>query len=250
MSFEKSDGSDLSQLKKVALGKDEDMIASDTQRDYAKSIDSWALDAATIAKFTNNDCKLYLASASQRRKDLLEQIAVFPDHIISADIDEKQAKGESVREMTARLANEKAAAVAPQVKDGYVLAADTAIEIGGKAMGKALHAQDVSKMLSRLSGRKHRVYSSVVLLKIQENKIVRAACKISKTTVALKAISVAELNEYVASGLGIGREGGFNIQTHLEAFVKSIDGSYSGIIGLPLYETNNILISLGYKNTR
>ena len=193
-----------------------------------------------------NNYKLYLASASPRRQQLLEQIGILPDEIVPADIDEKPILGESVNKMTARLALNKAQKVASGITEGFVLAADTAIEIGGKSLGKAHNLEEVLKMISRLSGKKHRVYTTVALIKVSNGVIEKHAHKTSKTIIALKKLTPQELKEYVVCGLGIGREGGFNIQTQLEAFVKSVNGSYSGIIGLPLYETNNLLTGLGF----
>ena len=191
--------------------------------------------------------RLYLASASPRRKDLLQQIGVVPDQIIVANIEETPLKGELVDKMTQRLAILKAEEVAKQIEDGYVIAADTAIEIGRKTLGKAENEEDVARMIERLSGRKHRVYTSVVVALVRDHKIIKSAIKTSKTTITLKRLSKSDLDSYIKSGHGIGREGGFNIQGMVECFVKSINGSYSGIVGLPLYETNNLLISLGYK---
>lgn len=258
---------DLSELKVIDLSKclvKESVdspagsvgVAVDLSVDSSVNLPEVLFENSSIAEseevgmfeFNASKAKLYLASASQRRKDLLQQIAVFPDFIMPADINEEHIAGESVQQMTVRLAKEKARKVAAQIDNGYVLGADTAIETGGRTLGKAEDAEAVFKMINRLSGRKHRVYSTVVLLKVEKGQIVKEACKTSKTTVALKTVTSAELKEYVASSLGIGREGGFNIQSQLEAYIKSIEGSYSGIIGLPLYETNNILISLGYKN--
>jgi len=193
-----------------------------------------------------NKYRLYLASASPRRLQLLEQIGLMPDEIVPANIDENPISGESVNKMTERLAKAKAEKIANGVADGFVMAADTAIEIGGKSLGKASSPEDVLQMISKLSGKKHRVYTSVVLLKVTNGTVEKCAQKTSKTTIALKSLTPAELKEYVVSGLGIGREGGFNMQTQLEAFVKSVSGSYSGVIGLPLYETYSLLTGLGF----
>jgi septum formation protein len=193
-----------------------------------------------------NKHKLFLASASPRRQQLLEQIGIIADEIIPANIDESPLKGESVSKMTARLAKDKAQKIATGINEGFVLAADTAIEIGGKTLGKASSADDVMKMISKLSGKKHRVYTSVALIKVTDGKIEKIGLKTSKTILTLKRLTQQELKEYVISGLGVGREGGFNIQTQMESFIKSINGSYSGIIGLPLFETYKLFTGLGF----
>lgn len=193
-----------------------------------------------------NKYRLFLASASPRRQQLLEQIGILADEIMPANIDESPLKGEAVSKMTARLAKEKAQKIAADVTDGFVLAADTAIEIGGKTLGKASSKDDVIKMISKLSGKKHRVYTSVALIKIQNGEVEKTALKTSKTIISLKRLTEQEVEEYALSGLGIGREGGFNIQTQMESFVKSINGSYSGIVGLPLFETYSLFTGLGF----
>jgi septum formation protein len=192
--------------------------------------------------------KLYLASASPRRKELLAQIAVSPDYIIPADVDETPLKREAVNKLTARLAKLKATKVAHDIDYGYIISADTAIEIGGKTLGKADTDEHVRSMISKLSGRKHRVYTTVIVSFIEDNKIVKSIQKTVKTIISLKRITSNELDSYIESKQGIGKEGGFFIQGAAEKFVKSINGSYSNIVGLPLYETNNLLISIGYKS--
>jgi septum formation protein len=190
--------------------------------------------------------KLYLASASPRRLALLGQIGYVPDYVVPADIDEAHQAGESIHKMTQRLAHAKAHKIAADIADGFVLAADTAIEIGGKTLGKASSFEDVLSMISRLSGRRHRVYTSVVLIQVVSGEVAKSACKTSKTSITLKRLTGGEISEYAASGLGIGREGGFNIHSKLEAFVKLISGSYSGIVGLPLYETYSLFNGMGF----
>jgi septum formation protein len=194
---------------------------------------------------TNN--KIYLASASPRRRDLLTQISCKIESVMHAEIDEAPVKGELVEAMTVRLAREKGEAVAVQIQEGFVISGDTAIEIGRKTLGKARDNSDVERMIERLSGRKHRVYSTVYIALVKDGVIVKSASKTSKTTITVKRIQKIELDEYIKSGQGIGLEGGFCIQGLAGAFVKSISGSYSGVVGLPLYETKNLLTSLGYK---
>ena len=191
--------------------------------------------------------KIYLASASPRRRELLAQISCNIEAVIHAEIDEAPIKGELVEAMTIRLAREKGEAVAAKIQDGYVISGDTAIEIGRRTLGKARDNEDVERMIERLSGRKHRVYSTVYVFLVKDGAIVRSASKTSKTTITLKRVQKTELDEYVKSGQGIGLEGGFCIQGLAGAFVKSINGSYSGVVGLPLYETKNLLTSLGYS---
>ncbi|WBH18096.1 Maf family protein [Sphingomonas radiodurans] len=183
---------------------------------------------------------LILASASPRRLSLLAQIGVVPARVVAPDVDESVLKGERPRDYVMRVALAKAAAV-PCGADEVVLAADTSIAVGGRILGKPEDEADFVRMLGLLSGRRHHCLSAVVVA--GADGVVRT--RLSDTMVAFKPLSSAEIAGYVASGEGWGKAGGYAIQGRAEAFVRRIDGSYSGVVGLPLFETRALLATAG-----
>lgn len=183
---------------------------------------------------------LILASASPRRLALLAQIGIAPARVISPDVDETPLKGERPRDYVLRVAAAKAAAV-PRGVDEVVLAADTSVVAGQRILGKPSDEADLVRMLGLLSGRRHHCLSAVVV--IGTDGTVRT--RLSDTLVAFKPLSRAEIAAYVASGEGMGKAGGYAIQGRAEAFVRRIDGSYSGVVGLPLFETRALLETAG-----
>lgn len=189
-----------------------------------------------------NESRLILASASPRRKELLAQLGVVPDEIISADIDETPLKSELPRALVARLAASKAAHVAKAHKEAYVLAADTIVACGRRILGKAADEQEEARFLNLLSGRRHTVLTGVALVTPEGDCISR----ISETKVSFKRLSSYEMNDYIAGGDWKGKAGGYGIQGYADCFVKSINGSYSNVVGLPLYDTMQILNGTGY----
>lgn len=182
--------------------------------------------------------KLTLASGSPRRFDLLAQIGVVPDAIIPADIDETPLKGELPRVYAGRLSVEKAQAVAA---DGLVLAADTVVAVGRRILGKPVDATQAAQFLLLLSGRRHRVITGVALR--QNGKIWQRQIE---TIVKFKRLSDMELSAYLRSGEWRGKAGGYAIQGIGSAFIPAINGSYSNVVGLPLTETANMLVTAGY----
>lgn len=187
--------------------------------------------------------RLVLASASPRRQQLLEQIGVKPDEISPADIDETPRHGESPRGYAARLGAEKAHAV--HKAGQYTLAGDTVVSIGRRILPKAETPEEVMDCLQKLSGRAHHVMTSVFLIAPDG----RTSERLSDTRVILKGLTPAEIKGYGASGEGIGKAGGYAIQGIAGGFVKQISGSYTGIVGLPLFEVRNLLTGLGYLKT-
>ena len=184
--------------------------------------------------------RLILASASQRRLDLLARIGITPDAVVPADIDETPRPGELAAPYAARMAAEKAAAVPGG--GALVLAADTVVAAGRRLLPKTEGAAEARDAMALLSGRRHRVYSAVTLVDPEG----RARHRISLTTVTFKRLSAAELDAYVASGEWRGKAGGYAIQGRAEALVRNISGSHSGIIGLPLFETRALLLAAGW----
>ena len=184
--------------------------------------------------------RLVLASASPRRLELLERIGVVPDEVAPAQIDETPRLAELPRDYACRMAAEKAAAVA---RPGTLtLAADTVVAVGRRILPKADDEATARAALSRLSGRRHRVLSAVTLIDAEG----KPRHRLSRTIVAFKRFSDAELDLYVASGEWRGKAGGYAIQGSAEALVRMISGSHSGVVGLPLFETRALLRAAGY----
>jgi septum formation protein len=188
--------------------------------------------------------KLILASSSPRRLELLKQIAIAPDVVMAPDCDETPLKNEKVEALVQRLAFTKAKAVAAIHPDAFIIAGDTAVYSGHVTLPKCETATEVEKCLRRLSGKRHRVYGGVCVMAPDG----RHAVRLVMTSIALKRLSDAEIKNYVASGEGIGKAGGYAVQGLSAAFVKHISGSHSNIIGLPLFETAQLLGGLGYGN--
>jgi len=158
-----------------------------------------------------------------------------PDAVVPADIDETPHKGELPADHARRVAAEKAAAVA-QPGD-LTLAADTVVSVGRRILPKAESEADAKAALRRLSGRRHRVHSAVTLIDAGGH----ARHRLSTSWVAFKSLSEAELEAYLASGDWHGKAGGYAIQGRAEALIRAISGSYSGVMGLPLFETRALL---------
>src|SRR5579872_994962 len=185
---------------------------------------------------------LILASASPRRLDLLAQIGLAPDLIDPAEIDETPLPGETARLLALRLARAKAAAVAERRAGAFVLAADTVVAVGRRLLGKPEDEADAARMLALLSGRAHRVLSAVAVAGPES----RSAARLSETRVRFKRLTAAEIDAYLASGEWAGKAGAYGVQGRAGAFVTALNGSYTGVVGLPLYETRALLIGLGY----
>lgn len=183
---------------------------------------------------------LILASASPRRLSLLAQIGVAPARVVAPDVDETALKGECPRDYVMRVAIAKAHAVARGAGE-VVLAADTSIAAGPRILGKPADAADLVRMLELLSGRRHHCLSAVVVIDADG----RVRSRLSGTMVAFKPLTSGEIADYVACGEGMGKAGGYAIQGRAEAFVRRIDGSYSGVVGLPLFETRALLVTAG-----
>jgi len=187
---------------------------------------------------------LILASASPRRKDLLLQIGITPDEIISADIDETPLKKELPSSYALRLAAEKASKVRSSNKISFIIAADTVVSCGRTILPKAESPEQVKECLQILSGRSHCVITAICVI----NPEGRESLRYISTKVRFKRLSAQEIDMYVKSSEGLGKAGGYAIQGIAGCFVKNINGSYSNIVGLPLFETMNSLNGLGYKN--
>jgi len=184
--------------------------------------------------------RLILGSGSPRRLELLAQIGVRPDEISPPHIDETPLKAESPRPYCQRIAKAKVQAVSA-LPDDLVLCADTTVALGRRILGKPRDAADAMQMLLLLSGRRHRVITAVALRsgeRIWQRDVV--------TTVRFKRLSDAELSAYIRSGAWKGKAGAYGIQGLAGAFVPWINGSFTGVVGLPLAETATLLQAAGY----
>ncbi len=184
--------------------------------------------------------QLVLASASPRRLDLLARIGVVPDAVSPADIDETPAPAELPRDYVRRMAREKATAVPSD--SSHILAGDTVVAVGRRILPKAEEEATARRCLLLVSGRRHRVLSAVALR--APDGSVRE--KLSESVVRFKRFSAEELDAYIASDEWRGKAGGYAIQGAAEALVEWIQGSHSGIVGLPLYETRLLLKNAGF----
>jgi septum formation protein len=185
--------------------------------------------------------RLILASASPQRAKLLDQLGV--SHVaIAADIDETPHPAESAEALAERLACGKAQALAAHYPDDVVLGSDTVVTLGERLYGKPADDAEADSMLASLSGRTHRVVSGVALCVAG-----RCLSRISMSQVTMRDITAAERAGYVASGEPIGKAGGYAIQGRGAIFIARLDGSYSSVMGLPLYETADLLREAGFE---
>ena len=181
---------------------------------------------------------LYLASQSPRRAELLTRLGV--DYaVLPIDVAERRHRGEAARDYVRRVAWEKAEAGLQQVRHfpgAVVLGADTEVLVDDETLGKPADADDAMAMLRQLSGRTHQVISAVSLVGIE-----RCAGAMSVSTVTFAELHERDIAAYVASGDCMGKAGAYAIQGRAEAFVSRLEGSYSGVVGLPLHETARLL---------
>jgi septum formation protein len=183
-----------------------------------------------------------LASGSPRRKDLLAQIGIAPAAIDPAEIDETPAAGELPLALAERLAEAKARAVAARHPGAWVLGADTVVACGRRILPKAETAAQARSCLALLSGRRHRVIGGVALVAPDGGVVLRAVT----TVVAFKRLTGSEIAAYLAAGEWHGKAGGYAIQGRAAAFVRFLSGSYSNVVGLPLFETAALLERVGH----
>ena len=183
---------------------------------------------------------LVLASASPRRRELIARLGIVPSAIAAADIDETPHKAELPRVYAARMAREKAIAVAGGA--AHVLAGDTVVALGRRILPKAEDEAAARQCLKLLSGRRHRVLSALAL-KAPDGTLRE---RLSETIVRFKPLSQTELDAYIAGGEWHGKAGGYAIQGSAEGLIAWISGSHSGVMGLPLFETRALLKAAGF----
>ena len=186
---------------------------------------------------------LVLASASPRRLELLRQVGLMPDCIDPADIDETPRRGELPPAHAMRLAQEKARAVIARHPGAYVLAADTVVACGRRILQKTEDEASARSCLEMLSGRRHRVHGGIALVSPDGCLVTRRV----DSQVAFKRLSEAEIRAYLRTGEWQGKAGGYAIQGRAAALIRWVSGSYSNVVGLPLFETAQLLAGRGYR---
>ncbi|MCW5682347.1 MAG: Maf-like protein [Xanthobacteraceae bacterium] len=192
--------------------------------------------------------KLVLASGSPRRLALLNQVGIEPDTLMPAELDETPVRGELPRTLAVRLAGEKARAVIErvraneQVRDAYIIAADTVVAVGRRILPKPDLIDEAAGCLRLLSGRTHRVYSGVSVVTPHDTVKTRLV----ETRVRFKRLSTQDIESYLASGEWRGKAGGYAIQGLAGSFVVKLVGSYPNVVGMPLYETLTLLAGEGF----
>ncbi len=184
---------------------------------------------------------LILASSSPRRLMLLKQIGLVPDKVVSPDIDETPAKDEQPRLYAERMARAKASAV-PSA-DSLVLAADTVVAAGRRILPKAEDAAQVRSCLTLLSGRRHRVLTAIVLAAPDG----RTTERVVESAVTFNRLTDVQIEHYVLTREGEGKAGGYAINGHAASFIRFLSGSYSAVVGLPLFETAQLLRGHGWQ---
>jgi septum formation protein len=189
-----------------------------------------------------------LASASPRRVDLLAQINVTPSRIIAADIDETPRPREVPTALAKRLASEKATAIAAQEQDALVLAADTVVSVGRRILPKTETADEARACLQLMSGRGHRVHSGICLIDGASQNGGKKWLRVVSSRVRMRRLGAENIEAYLATGEWQGKAGGYAIQGQAAAFISQIIGSYSNIVGLPLFETANLLQAAGFRS--
>ena len=192
-----------------------------------------------------------LASASPRRLELLAQVGLVPDRVIPAEIDESPRRAELPAAYAARMAREKCAQVSRRCSTERVLAADTAVAAGRRILGKPADATAARRCLSLLSGRRHRVIGAIALA-IPDPAAsgppatpARIAVRVVQSAVTFKRLHPDEIDRYIESGEWCDKAGGYAIQGRAAVFVRRLSGSYSNVVGLPLFETWALLEGAG-----
>ncbi len=190
-----------------------------------------------------NKPQLILASASPRRKELLAEQGIIPDHTIPADIDETPFKKELPRPYVERMALEKARVIASNHEDSFILAADTVVVMGRRILQKPVNSDEAYQFLSLMSGRRHKVIGSICLTTPEGKEVTRVV----ETIVRFKNLTEEEKQFYIDSKEWEGKAGGYAIQGLAAQFIPFISGSYSNVVGLSIYYTLNMLKGNGFK---
>ncbi len=195
--------------------------------------------------------KLILASASPRRMELLAQIGITPDAVIPADIDETPHHGEHPRHYVQRMAHEKNIAVAAAHQGSFCLAADTVVCLGRRILGKPADVDEARQFLKLLSGRRHQVMTALtVSTPCPKDGPRPTASRLAVSSVKFARLDNAAIDAYIATGEWQGKAGGYGIQGAAAQYIQWMDGSYTGIVGLPCFETAQCLKGLGFHGRK
>lgn len=194
-----------------------------------------------------NDLPLILGSSSTRRLELLQLAGYKVEKTIIADCNEEVLPKEKPITYVQRVALDKLNILTPKTQSGYLITADTISLCGGRILHKAENDEMVRHYMQLSSGKRHQVYTAVCCAKIIDGNIEQLRKKLSKSIVKFKLLSNKEIEDYVACKEGIGKSGGCTLQGISSRYIKSMSGSWSGILGLPLYEVSTMLNSLGYN---
>lgn len=201
------------------------------------------------------ETRIYLASRSPRRRELLQQIRINFETLLfrtgertDQDVDETPHRGEPTTDYVLRIARAKALAASQRVQFRRlmslpVLAADTTLDVDGEIVGKPTDAEDAVRILKRLSGRRHRVLTAVAVADSRGERVVDA---LNENQVRFRTMGEKEIRRYVATGEPMDKAGAYAVQGRAAVFIEEIHGSYSGIMGLPLFETSLLLRDIGY----
>ena len=187
--------------------------------------------------------KLILASSSPQRLRLLKTIGIKPDKVVPANIEEIPLKNEKPKDFVIRMSKEKAFDVAKKKSNCFILSGDTIVAAGRRIIGKPSDRNEAKEILSLLSGRRHRVLSAFTLIKPDLKEIT----KLVTSKVKFSRLSENDLNEYLDTEEWRGKAGGYAIQSKASSFVPWISGSYTAVMGFPINEVKNVLISSGWK---
>ena len=185
--------------------------------------------------------KFILGSSSPRRLELLKNIGVYPDQVISPGINESIRKNETPKDYVKRISIEKMNVLKENNSNGIILTADTIAFCGRRLIDKTDKSEIAIQNLNFLSGKRHKVITSLCILDKDKNLITKSVM----STILMKRLSKNEIEQYITSNEWLNVAGSYRIQGKAESFIKFINGSYSNIVGLPLYETRNILNSVG-----
>jgi len=193
--------------------------------------------------------KLILASSSPRRLDLLTKAGLKPDLVENANILEVPKNQELPKDFVLRMALEKANYVAANHKGAnIIIAGDTIVAVGRRILGKAANRDEAKQQWQLMSGRRHRVYSGIAILKMVDGVITQTANKAVFTHVQYKRMQDWEIEQYLDTNEWQGKSGSYALQGMAGAFIKQITGSYTNVIGLPLMEVRNIVLGMGFTN--
>lgn len=187
-----------------------------------------------------------LASQSPRRLELLKQVGIAVDEVDPAHVDETPLKDESPRQLALRLGEAKARAVKARHPQAIVLAADTVVGVGRRALPKAEDEATARNCLKLLSGKRHRVYGGFCII----DAAGQAHSRVVQSIVGFKKLDRQEIDAYIASEDWQGKAGGYAIQGLAAAYIRYLSGSYSNVVGLPLFEVSQILQGIGYEGLK